>query len=263
MAISNFLSGDFRYLQTLSVTDVDTIISDLLSELVTNGSWTDEASNIFRSPVNAGNGSYMQIELTRVSATQLQWICKDHQGNVINNQTSNKQNIDATGSTVEYFTGPDYVCVQVHRATFEVFFLARLNQWPHEEGEIFPIFVASRGPRNDAGTLTYNQAHYWFSFDLNGSSYAYDYQLCSQRSSGAVNRISLSGKYVAWPAELLDDDSNTWLGRLPQTMLIDYSRFDAGDELELPIDDGTTGTFIVLGFAKTTNTYLNLCIRKA
>ena len=37
-----FLQGDFRFRETAGVTDVSTVISDLLSELVTNGSWTDQ-----------------------------------------------------------------------------------------------------------------------------------------------------------------------------------------------------------------------------
>ena len=254
MAVPDFLNHGFRYFTRAGVTDVNTIISDLMSELVTNGSFTDVGGTgvgPFKSPVGA-DGSYFSITLARTSATRLNWLVYDQWGLLINNQTSNNQDIDAAGTMVRYYTGPDYVIVESARATNEVFMTARLNQWPEEVAKMRPSFIASTGPRNNAGTLTNNGCLQMFALALYATSYATANQVvkCGLYASNESHLVTISGAYMFMPAEVVATGYHCLLGRLPNVLLVDTNAVIA-TEFVVPIDVGVTGTFKVLGFASS------------
>ena len=263
MSIPSFLAGAYRYFSRAGVTNVAAITADLAVELVANG-WTDEGgvgTGPFKSPVSIHDGSYMRIVLAVSSATRLQWQCYDCLGTLINNQTSSKQDIDAGGTTIHYFTGPDFCCVHSARTAPETFYVCRLNQYPHAEGDVRPTFVCQRGPRQDDGTLQQSVAN-WYGRLLDATAYAITrFNPCPQKPyTNTVTRVSLSGAYVTWPVEFVDPTLNMWWGRPPQLLLVDGA-IAFGTELSVPIDVGLNGTVRVIGFTTALN--MRMAIRKA
>lgn len=264
MAVPDFLNHGFRYLTTAGVVDVNTIIADLMSELVTNGTWTDLGGTgvgPFKSPVEA-DGSYFKITLARTSATRLNWLVNDQWGLLVNNQTSNNQDIDAGGSLVRYYTGPDYVIVETARATPEVMMAARLNQWPEDVSKMRPSFISSTGPRNNAGSLTANACLTIFALPLYATAYATANQIikCGVYASAESHLVTLSGAYMFMPAEVVPTGYHCLIGRIPNVLIVD-TNIVIGTELVVPIDVGLTGTFKVLGF--TAADYRRLAARIA
>ena len=138
MSVPSFLSGAFRYKSTLGVVDVATIISDLMSELVTNGTWTDLGGTgvgPFKSPVDPVDGSFMKLTLTRVDATHLQYALVDQYNAAFAYTGYLNINIDVAGNEVRYHTGPDFIAIELARATPDGWWCARLNVWPETAGQ--------------------------------------------------------------------------------------------------------------------------------
>jgi len=259
MSVPNFLSGNFRYLSRPGVTDVNTIISDLASELAANG-WTDIGSppggGPFKSPVNATDGSYFKLTLTRVSATALLLLINDMFGTAINYDTSGAQQyIDAGGTEIRCFSGPDYVVVESMRATPEVFWAQRLNVWPETPGLVRPTFVVQYGPRDHSGNLGNLTWAFLNLRELNGGFSNRQGGHVIVRSGNAPGSpiglfVTTSGAYMFEPLDLVDatytSQPSYLLGRCPQCLLVDQQHL-AGTEFTVPIDTGTTGVFKVSG----------------
>ncbi len=263
MAISSFLNTDYRYYSRLAVTDVATIIADLATELVASG-WTDEdgvGTGPFSSPEEVGDGSLMWLVLTSLAATQLQIQVYDHAGCLINNQTASRLYIDAGGTNISYFTGPRHCFVSAARATPECFGVARLDQYPHIDGEVRSNFVCTQGPRNNAGSLTNYSLAYWFGLQLNATSYSGSYISPASMNVGVTGRLSVDGgKNMCYPLYFADYNNKMRMGCMPQAMLVPSS-IAFGTVVTIPIDVGVTGDFVVVGIA--TADYFRLAVRKA
>lgn len=264
MSVSSFLSGPFRYLSRANVTDVATIISDIASEFAAVGGWSDESgvgTGPFNSDEQAGDKSCMRLQLTRVSATQLRINIWDQRAALINNQTSSCIDIDAGGTVIHLFTGPDHLGIHAARATPEFFMLARLDPFPHVKGEVRYSFVATAGPRNDANTLTNNGLKNWFVLPIN--VYAYSSSAIAAMTvscnAGGQNPITLSNKQVVYQYALADNNK-IMLGTLPHVMLVPAT-LAFGSTVTIPIDVGVTGDFFVVGLVSAD--YQRLAVRKA
>jgi hypothetical protein len=266
MAVPSFLAGAFRYFLRASVTDVATIIADLAVELVANG-WTDLSgvgTGPFKSPVTAF-GTYMSITLTATSATRLQFQCYDDTGVLVNNQISTNVDIDAGGTPVLYFTGPDYCCIESSRAVPECFWIAMLNMWPEDPSKVRTFIVCSRGPRNDAGTLQYQYVTDCYIRDIGQTAYispSSNWSLRGVYSSYNASHMtrSAAGAWIGFPIDYIDRVQSTVLGRLPQCLQVDDG-LAFGVTQVFPIDNGLTGTFRVMYL--TTNYYRKFAIRVA
>lgn len=253
--IPNFLAGalntDFRYAEGLAVTDVQTIIDKLYDELVTGLSWTCTLGGktitptTYKSPARS-DGLFMTVNLTRISATRLGWIVKDHNGLLINNQTDTRQDIDAGGTTVHYYTGKTYVAVSSERATPEAFYCAILDRTPDDAGNPRASYVTSVYPRNTAGTLS---TAYWDNaFILTLGNTAYAGNLCSALPRTSVSAtydlVTLSGAQLWYPVEFIYN--SVFYGRVPQCLQCGQGNAYAA-EFTVPIDAGVTGVFKVFG----------------
>jgi len=251
----------FRYLNTVGVTDVQTIINDLYAELVTNGGWTCTIGGIgsspteFKSPARS-DGAFFTINLTRTSATRLSWIIKDQYGILVNNQTTTKQDIDAGGSSIDYFTGPMHVCVNALRATPETMHCGMAEQSPEGSDSIpYAVIWAHRGPRNDAGTLAADR--YWSNvfLRLNGATTYYASAINSimrgRLTNARTRSQTIAGTWQFFPLEFLDYSNYTWMGRAAQCVLVDQSQFAAGAEVTVPLGGAATGVFKVEGCLAT------------
>ncbi len=249
MAAPNFLASSFRYLALVTVTDVQTIIDNLYSELVTNGSpaWTCTVGGVgqspteFKSPARA-DGLSFTINLTRDSATRLSWLVKDQWGVLVNNQTNTKQDIDATGTNVHLYTGEFHVGVNSSRATQEFFGCGVLDHSPDGLNNPFGSYWATMGPRNTTGVLATQGVANNFAW---GGSYANRGLAGDDPILTGNCHALMTGEVLATPAELTNG-SAVLIGRMHQVLCVDtYCAFDS--EVTVPIDVGTTGTFRVVG----------------
>jgi hypothetical protein len=257
MAVPNFLSSNFRYLSTAAVTDVNTIIADLMAELVTGPAaadkWTDvggAGTGPFKSPVNSIDGSYITMVCTRISATRISYTTTDSFATLMQN-VDTRQDIDAGGTEIRYFTGPNHCCVDSVRATPEAFHVARLDVWPETSGKIKTSWHASQGPRNASGTLTATAWTNSFCMAIGGTAYSanptFSVPRFNTNASTTTRFVTPSGAYVFTPWEIADNTTNIVMGRLPQAVLIDSVALNHGNEVTLTLDTGVTGIFKVTG----------------
>ncbi len=263
MAIPVFLQGDFRFRETAGVTDVNTIISDLLSELVTNGSWTDLGGNVYKSPADFW-GRYAKLALTRNAATDLGVSITDHAGATV---CAGKILIDAGGTTVRYYTGPGHCVVESARATPEHFRLFRLNPHPDPDGILLFPWVAM-SYRDSAGTA--RTSTYATSFGYSYATGAYvntDRHFSGTFGSNNVYMSrcrTMSGALFCLPydAYISGPTDYAWAGRAPHALLVNSSVLD-GAEITVPVDAGVTGTFKAVGGTAQTGYAIKLAMRKA
>jgi hypothetical protein len=264
MSVPAFLAGNFRYLETAGVTDVNTIISDMRAELVnaTNG-WTEPVAGSFKSPVDS-YGRFIVIALTRQSATRIAFVVTDKWAQQIVNDTFD---IDAGGCMVRYFTGPDCCYVETVRATTPEFGMAwKANISPEIDGiDGYAWFAHTY--RNSTGTTQTNT--FSTAFGWNGSSYQSGEYLCSAEMYSSnvsfSNGRTCSGTHLFVPEECFHYAPGAavwaWAGRMPQVVQGPNS-LAAGSEVTIPIDDGVNATFKKT--CSRTGTFgVNLFFRKA
>jgi len=266
MAVPHFLDWGFRYLSTAGITDVNTIISDLQSELVTNGDWSEPSAGVYMMNPST-SGKFAQITTSRVSATRMQFKCSDYLGNTMYDGTVD---INAAGSEVRYFTGEYYCYIDVQRTTPEAAFLIRSDPYPEpEDMDTFPYCCWAF--RNSAGTATANNTlHYSFVMGATTGTYG-AFQQCNY-NTGSDNTVyfsglSHSGAYMFLPMWMAHYRSGTATlgpcGRWPNT-LMGPDLIAAGTELDIPVDTGVTQTFKAIGAHGTDGTWnTRLLLRKA
>lgn len=261
MAVPDFLNTAYRYKVTAAVVDVNTIISDLSAELVANG-WTD-ASGIgtgpWTSPVRS-DGAWFMITATRISATRIAWVVNDQNGLLVNNATDTRQDIDAGGTTIYYYTGPQHACVDSARATRETWWCAMLDRYPEALAIPRPIVIASGGPRNNAGaTAAQGWDQNWL-LEAGDTSYTLSPYHSGHRNpyGSTYDQITMSGALLFGPYEIQFE--GWFFGRICQCLITDKGQA-FGTELTVPIDTGVDGTFTVVGC--TSNGALRMAFRRA
>ena len=260
MTIPVHWASAYRYKETLAVTDVQTIINDLYSELVTNGGWTcilggsGQTPTTYKSPARA-DGLFFTIKLTRISATRIAYIVNDHNGMLVNNQTDTRQDIDVAGTTVHYYTGPFHFCVNTERVTPECFFCGLADQTPEPIGVPRATYYASYGPRDTAGN--WPAVGYWdyvYTINLGGgtlTSYTSNQKVCSRGGWSTHYRKTIAGTLMCEPCELTDA-LGFLQGRMFQAVIVDSSLAFAA-EVTVPLDGINTGVFKVAGAMATYN----------
>ncbi len=196
MAVPAHWNSDFRYKETLAVTDVQTIIVDLYSELVTSGGWTSsqggqgQSPTTFKSPDRA-DGLFFTVQCTRVSATRIGYVVKDHNGMQVNAQTSSTQDIDAGGTTVHYYTGHFHLCVNTERATPEWFACGLCDQTPEPMNVPRATYWASNGPRNNSGTWLASGWQTLWAMSFEGTAYTSAIRGSSRACTASSQRRSV------------------------------------------------------------------------
>jgi hypothetical protein len=272
MAVPTFLAGslntDFRYKSTANVTDVNTIISDLSGELVALG-WTD-ASGVGTGPWTspAVAGATIKITASRISATRIAWVVNDQRGMLVNNDTDTRQDIDSSpGNEVRYFTNKFGCFVDSIRTVPECWGCGMLDNSPEAMGVPRVQHWATKGPRNNGGTLAGNTVENVYYWDTQGSATSYS------AANPAVNRrnpvltttvhTTLSGAllFVPYEHQYGSAAAGFLLGRVFQALMTDSAAGAFGSEFTVPIDTGVTGVFKVIGLATSQN--WRVCARKS
>ena len=131
MSVPTFLSTSHRYLRTNGVTDVDTIITDVRSECVTNGSpaWTEPNTALFKSPIDA-SGRWFDVLLTRISATSLEMRVRDKNAVTV---CTRRMYIDAGGTDIQYCTGEMHFAIVSLRSPAEFLIAGMIDMTPESQ----------------------------------------------------------------------------------------------------------------------------------
>lgn len=255
MAVPNFLTTVFRFVEILT-SDTQDIINGLYSELVTNGGWTCAAGGLGQSPTtfkspDRADGLFFAIQCSRVSASRISYVVKDHMGLLVNNDTETRQGIAGT-SYVRLYTSPAQVIVDSGGAsagTPECWGCGIMDRTPEPIDKPRPCYWASRGPRTPADALTYNVWNNTWTLKVGGSSYVSgSYDVINERApsvSQYQDKFTCAGTMFFAPLEFIDGG---WLlGRAHGILMAEWSLPDQG-VFDVPIDPETLGTFKILGW---------------
>src|SRR5512147_433054 len=97
MGVPAFLNSSYRYFCRVGVSDVQQIIDDFQTEVLANGPpWTNPSAGLYKSPVDA-DGRWMDILLTKISASKLEMRLRDQLGQTICTRRIN--NTSGAGNT--------------------------------------------------------------------------------------------------------------------------------------------------------------------
>ena len=251
MAAPDFLNSSvipFYYHQTTGITDVNTIISDIRTAVVTNLSWTEPSTALFQSPSDS-SGKFLDVLVTRISATNLEFRTRDYRGATL---FTRRIQIDATAS-VNYFANKYGLTVESLRATPEICLSTLLDPSPSGLGDI-DNRITGTGYRSNADSQDGGgaSAGILFTFD-NGNATNANRMMMTGRGFDNVDRGFINGAgtftHTDWIIIINQSGSNRHTGR-PYQMLVCDTSIAFGTDKIIPIDDaGNTGTFRVIGYA--------------
>lgn len=262
MAAPDFLNSvlvPFLYLQTVGMTDVATIITDLRTQLVTNLGWTEPSTALFKS-VPDSSGKFLDILVTRISATNLEFRVRDFRGSTL---FTRRIQIDATAS-VNYFLNTRGACVESLRATAEIMWTGLLDPSPSSLSDIDNRIYGSAyrsaadGIDGQGGSVG---AH--FCFDNGVASIGSRIWSWGNNFNGNVVPFTMGSGSLTYRDNFMWITSATrrYAGRSYHTLLCD-SGIAFGSDKIVPLDDaGNTGTFRVIGLALTSS--MRAAMRKA
>jgi hypothetical protein len=259
MTAPAFLNSSYRYLETPSVTDVATCISDFRSETVTNGSpaWTEPTANNFKSPPTS-EGQFFTVVLNKMSTTRLGIKILDIFGQTICDRAID---IDAAGNTVRYFTGQCHAWIETARATPEVGGGALVDLNPDSVG--FALYrTIGWGTRDTSGSVNTAVCSNWYMWD--NAAAALTCRVNTIAPTSYCPSRALSGAAVFCPVLVTTQvygANSRWMGRVFQ-MLLCPDDLGFGAEADVPIDTGTTGTFKVIARVTEANGKWRVAVRR-
>lgn len=257
MTAPDFLNSavvPFYYTQTTGITDVNTIISDVRTVLVTNLSWTEPTTALFQSPSDA-SGKFLDVLLTRITATNLEVRLRDYRGSAL---FTRRIQIDATAS-VNYFGNKYGLVIESLRATPEIFRGGLLDPAPDSLSDVDNRIVGNAYRNNADGIdAAAGEVASLFAFD-NGAAGVVSRLIMPWRQTTNTDVSGIDGA-----ATLMYRDSYIRItqasgadrasGRMYQALLCDNSLAFATDKV-VPTDDaGATGTFRVIGLTTIVGT---------
>ncbi len=214
-------------------------------------------------PADPVDGSYARVACNRISATEIRYNCYDHFRTRMDNYSTDptlrtRQYIDAGGTTIGIYSGPDYFFVDSERATRECFGLVRANLSPYSKyTQCMSLLLCTIGPRNYAGSLTGNWMS-WAGRQPDATTYTDNIDVCTYRPYSAnVLRKHVSGAYVCRPANFLSYTTlygfttGVSYGRCPNAIVVDDNLAFGATLTAIIDDDGNTGVFQVVGLPAT------------
>lgn len=251
MTLPAFVDTPFRYKETQGVLDVATVITDLRAELLALG-WTEPVGNTFQSPARA-DGIFFQFIIARLSATRVSMVVKDQWGVQVNNQTTTQMDVQATGSTVRYYTGPLHLCLSFDRSdTPEAFFCGVMEVSPETMGIPYAYYFTSRGPRDNTGAYSNAGYNQFYAKAIGATAYTASSVGIIDRRAYSAQGYTVSGAIYIVPLEFVSGSGFYAYGRLFQAVIVPAD-LAFGAEVTMPLDDQTTGVFKVAGFVTTNN----------
>jgi hypothetical protein len=266
MAVPVFLSAPLRY-KKITITDVADIITTLRDELVTQpaaeNKWTEPVSGTFQSPARS-DGAFLTLAATKITATRIAYVVKDHNGVQVNyGITDTRQDINTSATDVHIHTSPLYVIVDsVNVAQTECWGCGIMDRTPEPLADPRPCYWASGGPRNTAGAVADNSFLYvWTNYIGSVNPYTKSYNnIITLRTPNKTycDKFTMTGTLLFLPVEFISD--SWFLGRAFNLLITDGTQNDQGT-FDVPLDDGTIGTFRILGWNIVDNG--KVCVRVA
>jgi len=257
----------YSYRSDAAMTDWNTFLTNINTELVTNNGWTNPGTNLYKSRVDAG-GRWIDLLFTRISATNLEIRMRDHLGRTV---YTRRVQLAGAGTTIEYFTGWFYCVVQSLQATAELIQAYIMEPAPDTELMLYNVGILGTAYRSAADANDSQGAKVMDMFGLVDSSQAYGFQArmapgSSTTANSGLNKIMVSGSIVTEP---IIPDTGTGVagtsksqGQVFQAWGVDNGRAFASD-LTIKVDTGVTATFRVLSLPVTTNGTTRQAMRKS
>lgn len=231
-----------------SISDVESggvgIISTLRTLLVTNLSWTEPSTALFKSPVDT-DSRFMDILCTRISATVIEFRVRDQNANTI---CTRRIQITA-GNAITYLTGKYFCIVIAQQATPQVFRAYLLDKSPDGQADD-SLYVVANGWLTGASADDGNGkvAFKFFAMD-SGVATAADRgrALYSTDNSNVVEQVMHSGTilYMDPLIHITYAGTRKWAGRLPQTFAT-KTDLGGGTTKAPAVDDAAYASFYVL-----------------
>lgn len=260
MTIPAFQSlTDVEYSETLSVTDVSSVITQARTHLVTNAGWTEPSANLFKSPVDA-TGRWYDILMTRDAASTLEWRVRNSAGTTV---CTREAQIDVAGTTVRIYASEYYCFIEFDRptGTDEHLGSGMLDQSPDAQNA-HDVYVYANGTRTSAGSADgqFGSWAYWFMIDNGTASAVIRARSFSNYAGNAVIQQTGASAYLYQPAKLsaaIGGANHKWAGQMYGAYVCDSNLAFQVDKT-IPIDDSTTKTFRVVSLASNGSSRLML-----
>jgi len=257
----------YSYRSDAAMTDWNTFLTNINTELVTNNGWTTPSANLYKSRVDAG-GRWIDLLFTRVSATNLEIRMRDHLGRTV---YTRRVQLAAGGTTIEYFTGWYYCVVQSLQATAELLQAYILEPSPDTELMLYNVGILGTAYRTTADANDSQGSQVMMAFGLIDTTQVYSFASrmapgSSTTANTGLNKIMVSGSIVTEP--IIPDVGTVTAstcksqGQVFQAWGVDNGRA-FGTDLTIKVDTGVTATFRVLSIPVATNGTTRMAMRKA
>lgn len=247
MTVPVFLNTTHRYLRLVGVTDVQTIINNLDTELEA-ASWTNPGAGLYQTPTDA-DGRWYDVLFTKIDADTLEIRVRDKLGVTVGTR---RMDIDAAGTDVLILCGEMHCALEALRATPEYMYVTMIDMSP-EAQTVHGAYIFFGASRTSAGAVDASH-NYTRGYLLNLSTAAYVFVNAGEwvASGHADNAsITVSGAYTFRPMMLHGTNVGNvgrQFGRCYQALLGE-STLSPGTLYDVPIDTGVTAKFTIVGSA--------------
>ena len=262
MSVPAYLQQTPYFLRITGVTDVQQVIDGLKggSGPVGLAGWTNPSGDIIRMPTNSV-GQYLQLELTRESATILNGFLRDDLGVAT---VSGEMHISGT-VTVDCFFGAGYLHMQTSAATTEFMGIYLLTLAPEAQDAHrgYGFFQAYRNSTGGTGQSTSIKGIPWsFSLNAYSTNLAEDSVQIFNTNEYPTNVLfHQTGQgfrrwfpMIIWAANA-PGTFKVMNGRVPNMLLMNSAVATPGSTIVIPIDEATTRSFRVLGMVNVNPAY--------
>jgi len=250
----------FGFRQDLTMTDYNTFLTNISTELVTNRGWTNPSSNLYQCPADSG-GRWIDILFTRITATDLECRVRDQLGRTL---CTRRIQIAVAGTNVNYYTGKFYCIIESLQTTSEIFQAMITEPSPDGESDMAFCSALGTGYRTTADVVDGigDQPGEYFGWEDTAAANRQRLQTSVDTGNVAIPFILVSGNLMYEPVVVdnLVAGVARWIGQLYQSVICDSSIAFQADKTVM-IDDAVSATFRVIGLA-TINTN-RMMVRKA
>ena len=249
MVVPSYFATPFRRGTFSGITDVANAIPSIVAEITGLADpWTLVSGDEYESPIPAVTASAdqrsMRVLFSAISPTRLGFHVKDANG-----QTVHDGSFDITSNAVmRVFSGPHQLVVEFEDAGVkEMGYANILDITP------FPIsslgtYVVGSTHRSAAGAVQQNSIDECSMNDLGGVQDGRMGTFHTSISGGITGRTT-GGSQMVLACEIhIEPAANVFrgAGKLVQMVLVETDLLP-GDQVTVPLDDGITGDFFILG----------------
>lgn len=251
MAVPTFLGSSYYYIEIPGISDVQTIIDEFDDQVMLHNvpAWTEAVPGTFASPVDA-DGRFFDVTFTRTSQYKLDLALRDQLGNTI---CTRRLTIPSTNKvTARIFTGQYHYYIDVENASVAPGYLhGGILDLSPEAQNAHTHFVYGNGSFTTADAIT--SAAWTNEFMMDNATIGATQRVVTWKGASIVSigNYTINGARVYRPKELYcrptgETSTSKWAGRCYQQLLVP-SGLAQGCKIVIPIDIGTTGTFVVCG----------------